>query len=142
MERNINSSYIQKRNRDKCEKNRGIALGNAAYKILVNIILEEIKQYIEKITGDYQNGFRDGRSVIHNIFVMKIINAKIWEYNQSVQYLFMDFQKAYDSIHRDTAWKCMEEFKIPKKINMCKTYVHKTRSTVKMEGTLVILVGE
>jgi len=33
MERNNNSSYIQKRNRDRCEKNRGIALGNAAYKI-------------------------------------------------------------------------------------------------------------
>jgi hypothetical protein len=48
--------------------------------------------------GDYQNGFRDGRSVNDNIFALKIINEKIWEYNQSVQYLFIDFQKAYDSI--------------------------------------------
>jgi len=59
---------------------------------------------------DYQNGFRDGRSVIDNIFVLKTIKKKIWEYNQSVQYLFNHFQKAYDSIHRDTLWKCMEEF--------------------------------
>jgi hypothetical protein len=64
--------------------------------------------------GDYQNRFRDGRSVIDNIFALKIINEKIWEYNQSVQYLFIDFQynqsvqylfidfqKAYDSIYRD-----------------------------------------
>ena len=29
---------------------------------------------------------------------------------KSVQYLFVDFQKAYDSIHRGTQWKCMEEF--------------------------------
>ena len=49
--------------------------------------------------GDYQNGFRDGRSVIYNIFAVKITNKKLWEYNQSVQYLFIDFQKAYDSIH-------------------------------------------
>ena len=63
---------------------------------------EKIVSYIEKITRDYQNGFRDGRSVIGNIFVLKIINEKIWEYNQSVQYLFIDFQKAYDSVHRDT----------------------------------------
>ena len=104
---------------------RGIALGNAAYKILANIILEKIKPYIEKITGDYQNGFRDGRSVIDNIFVLKIINEKIWEY-QNVQYLFIYFQKAYDSLHRDMLWKCMGEFKIPKKlINMCKTCVQK-----------------
>jgi len=31
-----------------CENYRGIALGNAAYKILANIILEKIKPYIEK----------------------------------------------------------------------------------------------
>jgi hypothetical protein len=94
--------------------------------------LEKIKPYIEKITGDYQNGLTDGRSVIHNMFVMIITNVKIWEYNQSVQYLFIDFQKAYDSIHRDTLWKCMEELKIPEElISMCKTCVQKTRSTVK-----------
>jgi len=68
--------------------------------------------------GDYQNGFRDGRSVIDNIFALKIINEKMWEYNQSVQYLFIDFQKAYDSIHRDTLWKCT------KLINTCKTYTN------------------
>ena len=64
--------------------------------------------------GDYQNGFRDGRSVIDNIFALKIINEKLWEYNQSVQYLFIDFQKAYGSVDRDMLWKCMDEFKIPK----------------------------
>jgi len=115
MERNNASSYIQKGDRDRCENYRGIALENAAYKLLMNIILEKIKPYIEKITGDYQNGFRDGRSVIDNIFVLKIINEKIWEYNQSVQYLFICFQKEYEAIHRDMLWKCMEEFKSPKK---------------------------
>ena len=51
MERNNNSSYIQKGDRDRCENYRGTALGNAAYKILANIILEKIKPYIEKNTG-------------------------------------------------------------------------------------------
>jgi hypothetical protein len=35
--------------RDKCEKYRGIALGNAAYIILSNVILGKFKPYIEKI---------------------------------------------------------------------------------------------
>ena len=83
----------KKGDRFRCENYRGIALGNAAYKILVNIILEKIKPYTEKLTSDYQNRFRDGISVIDNIFVLTIINEKIWEYNQSVQYLFIDFQK-------------------------------------------------
>jgi len=63
-------------------------------------------------------------------------NNKIWEYKQSARYLFIDFQKAYDSTHRDTLRKCMQEFKIPKKlINMCKTCIQKTRSAVRVEGT-------
>jgi len=38
---------IHKRgDRDKCENYRGIAQGNAAYKILSNILLEKIKPYI------------------------------------------------------------------------------------------------
>ena len=120
--------------RDRCENYRGIALENAAYKILSNIILGKIKPYIEKVMGDYQNGFRDGRSVTDNIFALKIINEKLWEYNQSVQYLFMNFYKAYDSIHRDTLWKFMKEFKIPTKlINMCKTCVQETRSVVRIK---------
>ena len=55
----------------------GIALENAAYKILSNIILEKIKPYILKVMEDYQNGFRDGISVIDNIFALKIINKKL-----------------------------------------------------------------
>jgi len=43
-------------------------MGNAAYKILSNIISGKIKPYIGKVMGDYRNGFRDGRSVIDNIF--------------------------------------------------------------------------
>jgi len=86
---------IHKRgDRDRCENCRGVALGNAAYKILLNIILGKIKPCIEKVMGDYQNGFRDGRSLIDNIFALKIINKKLWEYNQSVQYVFINFQKA------------------------------------------------
>jgi hypothetical protein len=42
--------------------------------------LGKIKTYIEKVMGDYQNGFRDGRSVTDNIFSLKIINKKLWEY--------------------------------------------------------------
>jgi len=90
--------------------------------------------------GDYQNGLIGGRSVIDNIFALGIINNKLWEYYQSVQYLFIDFQKAYASIHRDALWKCMKEFKIPTKlIDICKTCVQKTRSAVRIEGTLSYL---
>jgi len=43
---------IHKRgDRDRCENYMGIALGNAAYKILSNIILIKIKPYVENLWG-------------------------------------------------------------------------------------------
>ena len=42
----------KKGDRDRCENCREIALGNAAYKTLANIILRKIKPYIEKIAGN------------------------------------------------------------------------------------------
>jgi hypothetical protein len=98
----------KKGDRDGYENYRGIALGNAAYKILSKIILEKIKPYIEKVMGDYKNGFKDGSSVIDNILALKIINKKLWEHNQSIQQLLIDFQKAYNNIHRDTLWECIK----------------------------------
>jgi hypothetical protein len=45
--------FIHKRgDTDMCKDYRGIALGNAAYKILSNIILGKIKPDIEKVMGD------------------------------------------------------------------------------------------
>jgi len=70
--------------------------------------------------GNYQNGFRVGRSVIDNIFILKIINKKLWSIIRLCT-IFIDLQKANDSMHRDTLWKCIKEFKIPSKlIHMCK----------------------
>jgi hypothetical protein len=78
----------EKRYRDRCENYRGIALGNVTHKILSNIILGKIKPHIGKITGAYQNGFQDGKSVIDSIFAWKIINHKIWEYNQCTIFIY------------------------------------------------------
>ena len=40
------------------------------------------------------------------------------------------------TVHRDTLWECMKEFKIPTKlINMCKTCVQNTRNKVRIDGT-------
>jgi len=57
--------------------------------------------------GDYQNGFRDGRSVIDTILALKIINDELWEFNQSVQYLliFKRHMALYIEMHYGNVWK-------------------------------------
>ena len=47
------------------------------------------------------------------------------------------FERHIDSIHRDTLWECIKEFKIPTElINICETCVQETRSAVRIAGTL------
>ena len=55
-----------------------------------------------------------------------ISNAlKVWEYNEAVHQLFIDFKKAYDSVRREVLYNILIEFGVPKKlvrlVKMCLT---------------------
>ena len=41
---------------------------------------------------------------------------KAWEHNVEIHQIFVDFQKAYDSIRRDKLYAIMEHFGIPNKL--------------------------
>ena len=57
--------------------------------------------------------------------------------SECTTFIYLLIFKRHDSIHRDTLWECMKEFKIPaKSVSMCKTCEQKTRSVVRIEGTL------
>ena len=63
-----------------------------------------------------QAGFREGRSTIEQIFVRRNIIEQVAEWNSSLYLCFMDCEKAFDSIHRDTLWKIIRCYGIPTKI--------------------------
>jgi hypothetical protein len=46
----------------ECRNYRGISLLNVTYKIFTNLSTRYIEPYVEEILGDYQCGFRKGRS--------------------------------------------------------------------------------
>ncbi|KAG7296948.1 hypothetical protein JYU34_019852 [Plutella xylostella] len=100
----------------KCTNYRGIALLPTAYKILSYVLLKRLEPYAEKILGDYQCGFRPNRSTIDQLFLIKQIMEKKWEYAQSVHALFVDFAKAYDSIDRGALYAILRNFDIPAKL--------------------------
>ena len=51
---------------------------------------------MEKKVGEYQGGFRAGRSVVDHIFVIREIQAESEEHNLETHIAFIDFQQAYD----------------------------------------------
>jgi hypothetical protein len=131
----------KKGNKQICNNYRGIALLNVTYKILSHCILNRIKPWTEEILGEYQARFRKNRSMIDQIFILRQLLQKTWEYNKNVHILFIDFKKAYNSIHRASLIKTLEEFGLSRKlINLIECSISYTEVKVKVGHTLSKLV--
>jgi hypothetical protein len=72
----------------------GISLLSTSYKMLSNILLSRLSLYIHEIIGDREYGFRRNTSTTDQIFCIRQILEKKWEYNETVHQLFMDLNKA------------------------------------------------
>ena len=64
----------------------------------------------EEIVGNYQRGFRNGKSTTDQIFTMRQIVEKMAEYRHNTYHLFIDFKAAYDSIARVKLYDAMSYF--------------------------------
>jgi sorting nexin-29 len=95
---------------------RGIALLNVAYIVFSNCILTRIKEKAEQTIGEYQGGFRPGKSTTNQIFNISQLYQKTLEFDKEIHTLFVDFKKAYDSIHRESLINILKAFDFPQKL--------------------------
>jgi hypothetical protein len=70
-----------------CSNYRGISLLSTSYKMLSNILLSRLIPYADKIIGDHQCSFGHNRSTTDQIFYIRQILEKKWEYNGTVHQL-------------------------------------------------------
>jgi hypothetical protein len=78
---------------DKTESSnyRGISLLSTSYKILSNILLSRLTPYVDEIIGDHQCEFRRNPSTTDQIFCIRQILEKKWEYNGSSMGLYISY---------------------------------------------------
>ena len=76
---------------------------NSAYKVLSRILFFRLRPLTESFVGEYQAGFRQGRSTTDQIFTLRQILDKFREYNLPTHHLFVNFRAAYDSVKSDHA---------------------------------------
>jgi hypothetical protein len=91
----------KKGDKTDCGNYRGISLLSTSKKMLSNILLSRLTPYADEIIGDHQCGLQHKRSRTDQIFYIWQIMEKKWEYNGTVDQVFIDFKKAYDSVRRE-----------------------------------------
>jgi hypothetical protein len=77
---------------------------------------KRLQSYAETAIGEYQCGFRPGRSTTDQLIVVRQNAEKFWEYNIDLHQLFIDFRQAYDSINRRKMYEILQEQGIPQKL--------------------------
>ncbi|XP_029348373.1 uncharacterized protein LOC100575877 [Acyrthosiphon pisum] len=123
----------KKGDKQVCSNYRGIALLDTTYKVLSYCILDRIKPLAEQVVGDYQCGFRQNRSTTDQIFIIRQLFQKSWEYNKELHVIFVDFQKAYDRIDRTSITEILKHFHFPRKIvQLVEASIRQTKVKVKV----------
>ena len=84
----------KKGDRAECSNYRGICLLTFDYKILTKLIYNRLKRHCKMLVGDYQSGFRTSRSAIDQIFVIRQVMEKCWEFDKDTWLAFIDFKQA------------------------------------------------
>ena len=85
-------------------------------KVLNRILLERIKEAVNPKLRDQQAGFRWNRSCANQIASLRIIVEQSLEWNSPLYINFIDYEKAFDSVDRETMWKLLRHYGVPKKI--------------------------
>ena len=108
-----------------------------ASKILCRIILDRIKDALDEELRDEQAGFRKDRSCCDQIATLRIVVEQSHAWNSQLYLVFVDFEKAFDSIDRNVLWKLLQGYGLPAKIiNMIKLFYEGFQARVLHDGDL------
>ena len=99
-----------------CANYRGITLLSVPGKVFSRILLNRMKDAVDPVLRDQQAGFRKNRSCTDQIATLRIILEQSQEWNSSLYINFLDYEKAFDSVDRETLWKLLRHYGIPEEI--------------------------
>jgi len=120
-----------------CKNYRGITLLSIPGKVFNRIILERLRAAIDSNLRDEQAGFRKDRSCTDQIATLRIIVEQSIEWNSPLYVNFVDYEKAFDSVDRQTLWQILEHYGVPPKIvSLIKNIYNNTTDRVVHAGQL------
>ncbi|PFX16654.1 Transposon TX1 uncharacterized 149 kDa protein [Stylophora pistillata] len=124
----------KKGNLRDCINWRGITLLIIASKVLGKILMERMKQEIDAKLRQEQAGFRQGRSTTEQIFIIRNIIEQTHGWQASLILNFIDFEKAFDSLHTNSLWDIMKLDGIPSKLNKIIQLLYQDSKSAVLDG--------
>ena len=92
---------------------RGITLSSIAAKVYNRMLLNRIRPFVDPLLRWNQNGFRQQRSTISQILALRRIIEGMKSKNLPLAVVFIDYSKAFDSIHRERMFEILQAYGIP-----------------------------
>ena len=92
---------------------------------------------VDKTLWKEQAGFRRGRSCGEQIFTLRNIIEQSLEFQRPLVMNFIDFKKAFDSVHRESLWSIVRGYGIPQRyVNIFQNlYLHSSCCVRTENGT-------
>jgi hypothetical protein len=94
----------------------GISLLNIPGTIFAILLYNRLSEMIKPETGSYQTGFRPNRSTIDNIFIVRQICEKCYDYNIDLHNICVDLSQAFDTVNRDVIYNSLIKHNVPSKL--------------------------
>jgi hypothetical protein len=117
----------------ECSNYGGLSLFSTTCKILSKILLSRLTQYAGEIIGDHQCGLRRNTSVTDHTFCIRQILEKKLDCNEAVHQVFINFEKAYDSVTEGILCNILFEYGIPMTLaKLIKMFLNETYSRVRV----------
>jgi hypothetical protein len=114
-----------------CNNWRGITLLSIPRKVFCIILKLRITEA----------GFRKDRGCIERIFLLRIILEQCLEWQRQLLVNFVEFEKAFGNLHRDSLWEILRNHGIPSKImQLIKQFYENFSCTLNSEADTGFLV--
>ena len=91
----------------ECGNYRPICLLNHVYKILMQIIYKRISATLRESLPSNQAAYQPGRNTVEQIQALQQVIEKSKEYNVDGFICFVDYTKAFDSLHQSKLWNAL-----------------------------------
>ena len=104
---------------------------------MFKLLQARLQQHMNRELPDVQAGFRKGRGTRDQIANICWIIKKAREFQENIDFCFIDYAKAFDYVDHNKLWKILKEMSIPDHLTclLRNLYAHQEASVRAGHGT-------